>query len=67
MKDQITTPRTFATDEAARYFHVQGQSLRAAVCRNGHYMGIRPLKLPNRLLAWPADEVMRVAAGEAAQ
>lgn len=38
------------------------QSLRAAVCRHGHYYGLRPLKMPNGLLAWPDDSVARLTA-----
>jgi hypothetical protein len=30
----------------------------------GEYFGIRPVKMPNRMLRWPADLVDRLARGE---
>lgn len=41
---------------------VKPGSIRSAYCRDGHYMGIRPIKLPNRFLAWPDDAVERILA-----
>lgn len=52
-----------STDAFAAEVRVKPQTIRAGYCRNGHYMGIRPLKLPNRLLLWPADAVARLLAG----
>lgn len=57
----------YSTDETAAFFKVKPQTVRAGLCRDGHYMGMRPLKLPNRLLLWPADAVERLAAGEVTQ
>lgn len=62
-----TTTRTFSTEEAAAALHVQPQTLRAAICRRGHYYGLRPVKLPSRILAWPAEAIERMIAGEVAQ
>lgn len=42
--------------EYARRMHVQAQTLRAAVCRKGHYFGVVPRRLPNGRLDWPDDE-----------
>lgn len=56
--------RTLSTEQAAAALHVKPQTLRAAVCRVGHYCGIRPHKLPSRFLAWPADAIDRLTAGE---
>lgn len=36
---------------------VKPQSVRARLCRTGSYFGIRPLKLANGRLAWPAVQV----------
>lgn len=58
--------RTLSTEQAAAALHVKPQTLRAAVCREGHYAGIRPRKLPSRFLAWPADAIDRLTAGEVA-
>lgn len=41
-------------------------SLVTALYRNGHYCGIKPVKLPNGRLLWPADEVDSLAAGSSA-
>ena len=56
---------TLSTEQAAAALHIRPQTLRAALCRDGHYFGIRPVKLPNRLLAWPADAIDRLLNGEA--
>lgn len=71
----IPTPRTdyasilrnYSTDEAASLLKIRPQTLRAALCRDGHYAGVRPRKLPSRFLAWPADEIDRLLNGEVAQ
>jgi len=36
------------------------QTLRAALCKQGHWCGVVPTKLPNRRLLWPADAVDRL-------
>lgn len=55
---------TFSTTKAAaQRLGVRPQTLRAGVCRDGHYLGIRPAKKKNRMLSWPDDQVDRVAAG----
>lgn len=62
---QQTTPRRgYSTDEAAALFHVKPHTLRAAYCRHGHYAGVIPNKLPNRLLDWPAATVDAKTCGE---
>ncbi|WP_435750737.1 hypothetical protein [Thauera sp. AutoDN2] len=32
---------------------IKTQSLRVRLSRTGHYFGVRPLRLANRLLRWP--------------
>lgn len=51
-----------STETLAQSLGIKPQTLRAALCRNGHYYGIRPVKLPNRLLLWPADALERLTA-----
>ena len=51
------SPRNYSTAEAAEALKVKPQTLRAALCNNGHYAGVKPRKLPSRFLAWPADEI----------
>lgn len=36
---------------------VKAQSVRARICRTGSYFGIRPIKLANGRLAFPAVQV----------
>jgi len=64
--DYASILRNYSTEEAAALLKVRPQTLRAALCRDGHYAGIRPRKLPSRFLAWPADEIERLLSGEAA-
>ena len=70
MQASITPPpsrtaRTYSTEEAAAALRVKPQTLRAALCRNGHYFGLRPVKCRNRFLLWDAAAVEALAAGEA--
>lgn len=58
--------RTLSTEQAAAALHVKPQTLRAALCRDGVYLGVRPVKLPNRLLAWPAEQIDALTRGEVA-
>ena len=64
--DAPLAARTYNTEQAAAALHIKPQTLRAALCRDGYYFGIRPIKLPNRMLAWPADAIERLLNGEVA-
>jgi hypothetical protein len=55
--------RNFSTEEFATQLKVQPQTIRAGYCRDGHYLNLRPIKLLNRRLLWPAAEVDALAAG----
>jgi len=44
-----TTP----TSELAKRFGVKSDTVRRNLCVKGHFMGLRPLKLPNDRLLWP--------------
>jgi hypothetical protein len=48
------------TDSFAALNRVKGQSVRARMCRFGHYFGIQPKKLANGRLAWPAVQIEKV-------
>ena len=52
------------TRELAHLLRVQEQTIRNAYCRNGHYLNLRPIKLPNRLLLWPAEQAQALAMGK---
>ncbi len=54
-----------STDAFAKAVGVNSNTIRQALCRQGHYLGVRPLKLPNRLLAWPGDQVAAMLSGSA--
>ncbi|ATE58981.1 hypothetical protein [Thauera sinica] len=47
------------TDAFAANNHVKGQSVRKRYCQTGSYFGVRPVKLANRRLLWPAVIVTR--------
>jgi len=59
--------QTLSTEELAALGKVRPQSIRASLCRHGHWLGLRPTKLPNRRLLWPADAVTRLLAGGVAK
>lgn len=61
----MDTPKFFSTDEFAGHFSVKPQTVRVNLCKHGHFLGIRPKKLPNRLLLWPADAVHALLSGDA--
>lgn len=63
--DAPLAARSYSTEQAAAALHIKPQTLRAALCRDGHYFGIRPVKLPNRMLAWPCEAIDRLLAGGA--
>ena len=64
--DAPLAARTLSTEQAAAVLKVKPQTLRAALCRDGHYMGLRPSKLPNRFLLWDASAVEALLNGEVA-
>ncbi len=52
-----------STEELAEVLRVAVQTPRAALCRQGHYLGMVPVKLPNGRLLWDAAEVQRLTSG----
>jgi hypothetical protein len=55
----------YSTEVLAEHLNIKPQTIRAALCRDGHYLGLRPIKLPNRRLLWPADAVIALLSGSA--
>ena len=51
------------TRELADFFKVQSTSILRALCVNGHYMKLKPTKLPNGKLLWP-DRRKELLRGE---
>lgn len=54
----------YTTAEVSRLFRVRQGTPREAYCRDGHWMGIRPIKLPSRRLLWPRVQVDALLRGE---
>ncbi len=59
--------KRLSTEEAAALLKIKPQTLRAALCRDGHYLNARPTKSANRFLLWNAADIERLAAGEVLQ
>ena len=71
MPANATTPSArpaakITTEELAGLLRIVPQTARAGLCRNGHYLGMRPVKLPNGKLLWDAAAVERLTSGEVA-
>ena len=62
-----TQAKAYTTEEAASRLRNRPATWRRNLCVNGHFLGIKPLKLPNGRLLWPADAVDRLLSGEVAQ
>ncbi len=41
------------TTQIAKIFGINSDTIRRGLCVNGHYLGIKPIKMPNRRLMWP--------------
>jgi len=52
-----------STNEFAATLAVAAQSVRKRYSETGSYHGVRPVKLPNRRLLWPAEGVKRLLDG----
>lgn len=57
-------PSKISTKEFAELFRVEQQTVRRSLCVNGHYLGIKPLKLANRRLLWPRDKAQQALEAE---
>ena len=53
-----------STEVAAPRLAVKPQTMRAGFCRQGHYMNMVPVKLPNGRLLWDAAAVEALTSGE---
>lgn len=53
-----------STDELAPKLKASPKTIRWNFCTKGHYMGLVPLKLPNRRLLWPVSDVEKLLAGK---
>jgi len=64
---QSNTKTKFSTEQAAVALGIRPQTLRASYCRTGSYFGIVPVKMPNRMLRWDAEDIARLLNGGGAQ
>jgi hypothetical protein len=56
------------TRELAGFLGVQGATVRRSLCLHGHYLNLRPVKLPNGRLCWRSEDLaglIKTATGEA--
>ena len=53
-------PSYISTNDFAYLLGVQGQTIRRGLCMNGHYMGVKPIKLLNRRLLWPIKDIQKI-------
>ena len=51
------------TEQLAAQLGVKSQTIRKSYCISGHYLGLRPTKLPNRFLLWQKDDLDRLLDG----
>lgn len=59
-----TAPRSYLTHEAAGVCRYAATTFRKEHSLNGHFKGVRPVKMPGGRLLWPADEIDALARGE---
>lgn len=53
--------RPITTDELAALLSIRPQSIRKRYCQTGAYFSLRPVKLPNGRLMWPADALEQLS------
>jgi len=53
-----------STEELAAILAIEPQSILKSHSKDGSYLGIRPIKLPNRRLMWPVTGVKILLSGE---
>jgi hypothetical protein len=50
-----------STAEVSQILKIKGNTIRRAYCLSGHYMNVKPRKLPNGRLLWPKTELLEAA------
>ncbi len=64
MIEQTPPTRHYSTNEFADRLRIKPATIRRNFCVKGHYLGLRPVKLPNHRLVWPAAHVEAILAGK---
>ncbi|KVT08462.1 DNA-binding protein [Burkholderia sp. MSMB1078WGS] len=57
----LPTRRHITTEELAALLSIRPQSIRKRLCNTGGYFNLRPVKLPNGRLMWPADALEQLS------
>lgn len=59
MQQNLDTTQKFIldTEKFGELNQVKAQTVRKRLCETGSYFGVKPAKLANRRLAWPAIQV----------
>jgi hypothetical protein len=52
------------TQQLADALGLKPQSIRKRYCETGAYYSLRPTKMPNRRLMWPADALAQLGRGQ---
>ncbi|QSN60451.1 DNA-binding protein [Caballeronia sp. M1242] len=61
----IATNRSLlSTEELAAQLTLRPQSIRKRYCQTGAYFCLRPVKMPNGRLMWPADALEQLAGAQ---
>ena len=60
----IRAQRPITTDELASLLSIRPQSIRKRFCQTGGYFNVRPIKLPNGRLMWPADALAQLSEAQ---
>lgn len=53
----------YSTEEAAKLLGVRPNTMWHSLSMRGHYLGLRPVRMPNRYLRWDAETVNKLAQG----
>ncbi|OXJ37926.1 DNA-binding protein [Burkholderia sp. HI2714] len=56
--------RPLSTKTLAALLDMRPESILKAYMRKGSYFGLRPVKLPNGRLMWPADSFEKLTGGQ---
>lgn len=58
-------PEFITTEKLADLFCVKSTSIHHALCEKGHYLGLRPNKLPNGRLSWSTAPIKKLLSESA--
>lgn len=58
----VDAAKMFTTATLSSALTMRPQSIRKRLCETGEYYGLRPTKLPNGRLLWPADAIEQLTS-----